>query len=87
MALHNLLIIVTECCDTTMLQGLTMGFQSVYVWVRQLGAWTLHQYNSIALIGVINSHPNFAQLAHVLEEFLNFVAMKAMTVLVSQLSS
>ena len=58
-----------------MLQGLTMGFPSVYVWVRQLGAWKLHPYNSIALIGVIYNHPNFAQSAHVLEEYMNFAVM------------
>ena len=56
----------------TVLLGLIMGFPSVYVWVRQLGAWKSHPYNSIAQIGVIYNHPNFAQLAHVLENILEF---------------
>ena len=65
MALHTLMIIVLNF-DKTMLQGLIMGFPSVYVQVRQPGAWKLHitLYNSIALIGVIYNHPNFSQLAH-----------------------
>ena len=48
----------------TVLLGLIMGFPSVYVWVRQLGAWKLHPYNPIAQIGVIYNHLNFAELAH-----------------------
>ena len=59
-----------------------MGFPSVYVQVRQLGAWKLHLYNSIAVIGVIYIHPNFAKSAHVLEEFLNFVVMTVLFIFV-----
>ena len=55
-----------------MLQGLTMWFPSVYVQVRQLGAWKLHPYNSIALIDVVYNHPYFAQSAHVLATNLEF---------------
>ena len=51
-----------------MIQGLTMGFSSVYVWVRQLGAWKLHPYNFIALIHVsFKIIQILPKLAHVLE--------------------
>ena len=70
----------------TMLQGLRMVIPSVYVLVRQLGAWKLHPYSSIALISAIYNHPKFAQLAHYLEK-LNFAVMTAMAMLVSNLSS
>ena len=70
-----------------MLQGSTMEFPSAYVWVRQLGVWKLHPYNFIALIDVIYNHPNFAQSAHALEEFLNFVIRTVMTMFEISLSS
>ena len=47
----------------TMLHGFTMGFPLVYFWVSQLGGWKLHPYNSIALMGGIYNHPNFAHSA------------------------
>ena len=55
-----------------MLQALTIGFPSVYVWMRQLGAWKLHPYNSIVKISVIYNGPNFAQSGHVLKKILKF---------------
>ena len=57
-----------------MLQGLTMGVPSVYVWVRQMEAWKLHPYNFIVLIYV--SFKFFLPNQNIFwKKFLNFVVM------------
>ena len=50
-------------------------FPSVYVWVRELEAWKLHPYNSIALymfLFILFIYQTFAHLAQNLEYLSNF---------------
>ena len=72
---YNYKYLPSENFDVMMLykKWVPMVFPSAYVQVRQLGAWKLHPYNSIALI----QSGTFSQS---LESFSNFEVMTVMCI-------